>query len=281
MGVSNILVLKMKSSFLVTYLILGVSFSCAEDFSLDKALTKLDITSDVFEKLVNGSRTVKRDTITNLLKKQLNKQGLILDVTPSEVRLSQNLPNQCQDTTSCGCRVESRDVQVFAAIQRTSNLTTSGKAFEDAGIIIEAIIDAELGASGNIRAKGNLRDLKDVKLRKKRSPGFGKRFKKAFKKTWKQVVKNPIKKINRADRKTHQENQVCQIGSQNNRIQSQKHWCHQVGIRINLGDITIDETDKGLTLSVTPSFDIIGKILSWNLDEVCVSKSKLINGVLF
>jgi len=151
---------------------------------LDKALTKLDITPDVFEKLVNGSRNVKRDTITNLLKKQLHKQGLILDVTPAEVRLSQNLPNQCQDTTSCGCRVESRDVQVFAAIQRTSNLTTSGKAFEDAGIIIEAIIDAELGASGNIRAKGNLRDLKDIKLRKKRSPGFGKRFKKAFKKTW-------------------------------------------------------------------------------------------------
>ena len=190
----------MKSSFLVTYLILGISLSCAEDFSLDKALTKLDITPDVFEKLVNGSRNVKRDTITNLLKKQLHKQGLILDVTPAEVRLSQNLPNQCQDTTSCGCRVESRDVQVFAAIQRTSNLTTSGKAFEDAGIIIgkncslnmnflndnfpEAIIDAELGASGNIRAKGNLRDLKDIKLRKKRSPGFGKRFKKAFKKTW-------------------------------------------------------------------------------------------------
>merc|ERR1711915_1125774 len=35
---------------------------------------------------------------------------------------------------------------------------------------------------------------------------------------------------------------------------------------------TIDETDEGLTLSVTPSFDIIGKILSWNLDEVTASK---------
>merc|ERR1712198_727481 len=163
---SNILVLEMKSSFLVTYLILGISLSCAEDFSFDKALTKLDITPDVFEKLVNGSRNVKRDTITNLLRKQLHKQGLILDVTPAEVRLSQSLPNQCQDTTSCGCRVESRDVQVFAAIQRTSNLTTSGKAFEDAGIVIEAIIDAELGASGNIRAKGTLGDLKDIMLTK-------------------------------------------------------------------------------------------------------------------
>jgi len=45
-------------------------------------------------------------------------------------------------------------------------LTTSGKAFEDAGIIIEAIIDAELGASGNIRAKGTLGDLKDIMLTK-------------------------------------------------------------------------------------------------------------------
>jgi len=279
----------MKSSFLVTYLILGVSLSCAEDFSLDKALTKLDITPDVFEKLVNGSRTVKRDTITNLLKKQLNKQGLILDVTPAEVRLSQNLPNQCQDTTSCGCRVESRDVQVFAAIQRTSNLTTSGKAFEDAGIIIEAIIDAELGASGNIRAKGNLRDLKDIKLRKevlaqgmsklasklrkKRSPGFGKRFKKAFKKTWKQVVKNPIKKINRElIERPIKKIKCARLVRKTIGFNLRSTGVIKLGIRINLGDITIDETDEGLTLSVTPSFDIIGKILSWNLDEVTASK---------
>merc|ERR1711915_751528 len=46
----------------------------------------------------------------------------------------------------------------------------------------------------------------------------------------------------------------------------------KLGIRINLGDIRIDDTDEGLTLSVTPSFDIIGKILSWNLDEVTASK---------
>merc|ERR1711915_1061384 len=270
---SNILVLKMKSSFLVTYLILGVSLSCADDFSLDKALTKLDITPDVFEKLVKGSRNVKRDTITNLLKKQLNKQGLILDVTPAEVRLSQNLPNQCQDTTSCGCRVESRDVQVFAAIQRTSKLTTRGKAFEDAGIIIEAIIDAELGASGNIRAKGNLRDLKDIKLRKKRSPGFGKRFKKAFKKTWKQVVKNPIKKINRElIERPIKKIKCARLVRKTIGFNLRSTGVIKLGIRINLGDITLDETDEGLTLSVTPSFDIIGKILSWNLDEVTASK---------
>ena len=46
------------------------------------------------------------------------------------------------------------------------------------------MLDAEIGAAGNIRAKGTIRDLKDIKFRKKRSPGFGKRFKKAFKKVW-------------------------------------------------------------------------------------------------
>ena len=199
------IVSSIKMSFLVTLLIIGISFSCAKDFSLDKALTKLDITPDVLEKLVNGSRTVKKGTITHLLKKQLHKQGLILDVTPAEVRLSENLPNQCQDTTSCGCRGESRDIKVFAAIQRTSNLTTSGKTFEDAGLIIgkshslntsishnnfsEAIIDAELGASGNIRAKGSHRDLKDIKQRKKRRPRFGKRKKR------KERIKNVMGKL--------------------------------------------------------------------------------------
>ena len=40
------------------------------------------------------------------------------------------------------------------------------------------MIDAEIGAVGNIRAKGNIRDLKDIKFgRKKRSPGW-------FKKAW-------------------------------------------------------------------------------------------------
>jgi len=48
--------------------------------------------------------------------------------------------------------------------------------------ILEAKIDAEIGANGNIRAKGNVEELKYIAGRKKRSPGFGSRFKKAFKK---------------------------------------------------------------------------------------------------
>ena len=62
-------------------------------------------------------------------------------------------------------------------------------------IATETIVDAEIGVDGDIRAKGSLRDLGEIKLRsvaekvktklrKKRSPGFKKRFKKAVKKTW-------------------------------------------------------------------------------------------------
>lgn len=226
----------------------------------------------MLEKLVNGSRTVKKGTITHLLKKQLHKQGLILDVTPAEVRLSEKLPNQCQDTTSCGCRGESRDIKVFAAIQRTSNLTTSGKTFEDAGLIIEAIIDAELGASGNIRAKGSHRDLKDIKQRKKRRPRFGKRKKrkerkgkKGSKMSWVQVLQNinrklwkerPIKKAKcaRLDQKL---------------IGFKLISTGVIKLRIN---ISIVETDEGLTESVTSSFNIICQSLSWNLEELTAPK---------
>jgi len=112
-----------------------------------------------------------------------------LSLSPDEARFSQSLPNQCQDENSCGCRVESRDVQVYAAIKRSSSFSSTNHLFEESGIFLEAKIDAEIGANGNIRAKGNVEELKYIsKLkkyirgRKKRSPGFGKRFKKAFKK---------------------------------------------------------------------------------------------------
>jgi len=46
------------------------------------------------------------------------------------------------------------------------------------------MLDAEIGAVGDLRGWFKIRDFKDIKLRKKRSPGFGKRFKKSFKKVW-------------------------------------------------------------------------------------------------
>ena len=48
----------------------------------------------------------------------------------------------------------------------------------------EVLVDAEVGAVGDIKCEFKIRDLKDIKFRKKRSPGFGKRFKKSFKKVW-------------------------------------------------------------------------------------------------
>jgi len=165
---------------------------------LDNWLEKLDITPDIVEKLASDNKTVVTATAIAVLKNQLQKKGISLSLSPEEARFSQSLPNQCQDETSCGCRAESRDIQVFAGIKRTSSFSSTNHLFEESGIFLEAKIDAEIGASGNIRVKGSIRDLKDIyeraedkvkekakeKLRKKRSPGFGKKFKKSFKKAW-------------------------------------------------------------------------------------------------
>ena len=42
----------------------------------------------------------------------------------------------------------------------------------------------------------------------------------------------------------------------------------KVGLMIDFGNFTIAESDQGITLTITPSFDLIGQILSWNLDDV-------------
>jgi len=86
-------------------------------------------------------------------------------------------------------------------------------------------------------------------------------------------VKNPIKKINRElIERPIKKIKCARMVRKTIGFNLRSTGVIKLGIRINLGDFTIDETDEGLTLSVTPSFDIIGKILSWNLDEVTASK---------
>merc|ERR1711872_1126667 len=164
-----------------------------ENTKLDDWLENLDITPAIVEKLASDNKTVVTATAIAVLKNQLQKKAISLSLSPEEARFSQNLPNQCQDETSCGCRAESRDIQVFAGIKKTSSFSSTNHLFKESGIFLEATIDAEIGASGNIRVKGNIMELKNIyklkekveeKLRKKRSPGFGKKFKKSFKKAW-------------------------------------------------------------------------------------------------
>ena len=42
----------------------------------------------------------------------------------------------------------------------------------------------------------------------------------------------------------------------------------KVGLMIDFGNFTIADSDQGITLTITPSFDLIGQIVSWNLDDV-------------
>ena len=42
----------------------------------------------------------------------------------------------------------------------------------------------------------------------------------------------------------------------------------KMGISLSLENLSITETDGGMLLSFLPTFDIIGQVVSWNLDQV-------------
>merc|ERR1712013_809899 len=175
-------VLLLISLLLGTIVALGENNTSLEETSkIEDWLENFDITPDILDKLTSDNKTLVTATAVDVLKNHLQKKGISL--SSEEARFSQSLPNECQDETSCGCRVESRDVQVYAAIKRSSSFSSTNNLFQDSSIFLEAKIDAEIGANGNIRAKGNVEELKYIAGRKKRSPGFGSRFKKAFKKS--------------------------------------------------------------------------------------------------
>jgi len=262
-------------------LLLGLTVALGEDdASLQEATSKLenwlenlDITPDIFEKLTSGDKTVVTATALDVLKNRLQKKGISLSLSPEEARFSQSLPNQCQDQTSCGCRVESRDVQVYAAIKRSSSFSSTNDLFEEEGIFMEAQIDAEIGANGNIRAKGRIRDLKEIKGRKKRSPGWGKKFRKSFKKVWKKVVKNPIKKINRELIEHPLKKLKCtRLVRKTVGFNLVSTGVVKLGINLSLGNVSFTEAEGGMVLSFVPTFDILGQIVSWNLDQLEASK---------
>eukprot|EP00092_Neocalanus_flemingeri_P033188 GFUD01036094.1.p1 GENE.GFUD01036094.1~~GFUD01036094.1.p1 ORF type:complete len:342 (-),score=101.48 GFUD01036094.1:60-1085(-) len=274
----------MRRLLLINLLLLGITLALADDSKLDTLFEDLDITPGMVDKLGSDDKAVVTATISEVLRKHLAKKDISLGISPEEARFSQNLANKCQDQTSCGCRVESRGVQVYAAIKRSSSFSTSNKLFEDAGIFLEAMLDAEVGAFGDIRGKFNIRYIRDIKLRKKRSPGWGKkfkksfkkrgkRFKKSFKKVWKKVVKNPIKKINRELIERPIKNLKCaRLVRKTVGFNLVSTGVVKIGIRLSVGNMSFTEADGGMLLSFVPNFDIVGQIDSWNLDQVKASK---------
>jgi len=254
-------------------LLLCITFANVGGNKLDNWFENLDITPDMVDKLGSDDKSVVTATVAEVLRKHLTKKGISLDISPEEARFSQNLPNQCQDSTSCGCRVESRDVKVYAAIKSSSSFSSNNQLFDDSGIFLEAKINAEIGAVGNMRVRGSIRDLKDIKFRKKRSPGFGKRFKKAFKKVWKKVVKNPIKKINRELIERPIKKLKCvQLVRKTVGFSLVSTGVVKLGISLSLGNFSFTDVDGGMLLTFVPTFDMIGQVVSWNLDQLKASK---------
>ena len=125
----------MKSNF-YRCLILIVTLVTAEELSVKTLFNKLKISSNNLEKLGSCNETVAMETMSKLISEQLNKKELTFDVRPTEFMLSQTLPNACQDITRCGCVAESRNVQAYATIQKTSQLTSSNRLFKDSRIFL-------------------------------------------------------------------------------------------------------------------------------------------------
>ena len=75
-------------------------------------------------------------TIADVLREHIDKEGISFDISPEEARFSEAVPNKCQDQTKCGCRVESRNVQIFAAITSSSVFSANKQLFQDEGIIL-------------------------------------------------------------------------------------------------------------------------------------------------
>ena len=42
----------------------------------------------------------------------------------------------------------------------------------------------------------------------------------------------------------------------------------KLGISLSLGDVSFTEAEGGMVLSFVPTFDILGQVVSWNLNEV-------------
>jgi len=42
----------------------------------------------------------------------------------------------------------------------------------------------------------------------------------------------------------------------------------KLGISLSLGDVSFTEAEGGMVLSFVPTFDILGQVVSWNLDQV-------------
>jgi len=266
-------VLLLISLLLCTIAALGENNTAIEETSkIEDWLENLDITPDILDKLTSDNKTLVTATAVDVLKNHLQKKGISLSLSPEEARFSQSLPNECQDETSCGCRVESRDVQVYAAIKRSSSFSSTNHLFEESGIFLEAKIDAEIGANGNIRAKGNVEELKYIAGRKKRSPGFGSRFKKAFKKAVKKVVQIPKKITKELIQRPLEKLKCTRLIRKTVGFNLVSTGVVKLGISLSLGDVSFTEAEGGMVLSFVPTFDILGQVVSWNLNELEASK---------
>jgi len=85
----------------------------------------------------------------------------------------------------------------------------------------------------------------------------------------KKVVKNPIKKINRELIERPLKKLKCtRLVRKTIGFNLVSTGVVKIGISLSLGDFSFTETEGGMLLSFVPAFDILGQVVSWNLDQV-------------
>jgi hypothetical protein len=85
----------------------------------------------------------------------------------------------------------------------------------------------------------------------------------------KNVVKNPIKKINRELIERPIKKLKCtRLVRKTVGFNLISTGVVKMGISLSLRELSFTEADGGMLLSFVPTFDIVGQIVSWNLDQV-------------
>merc|ERR1719376_395543 len=98
-------------------------------------------------------------------------------------------------------------------------------------------------------------------------------FRKSFKKVWTKVVQNPIKKINRELIERPLKKLKCtRLVRKTVGFNLVRTGGVKLGINLSLGNVSFTEAEEGMVLSFVPNFDILGQIVSWNLDQLEASK---------
>ena len=86
-------------------------------------------------------------------------------------------------------------------------------------------------------------------------------------------MKNPVKKIVKEIKRPLDKLKCARLVRKTIGFSLRSTGIIKLGVKLELEDISVREVDSGVHISFVPVFDLIGQIVSWNLDQVKVFNS--------